>query len=211
MPSGNEASHVMDGLTVRGGIQIGDAGPYLAPNTNLDPFNNPRPAMFEYPPRLLVLGSTAIAATQQMRITYWVAPYSFLATTMEWGTTGTAAGATPTLVRYGLYSVDQVTQNGTLVASTANDTALLAGTNTRYPKAFSTPVQVVAGNRYASALLVVTGAALPTIPTVAGAVGGLLAVRPYISATLASQTDLPATFTDAGVAATTNTMYFTIS
>lgn len=119
---------------------------------------------------------------------------------------GTAAGATPTLVRYGLYTV---ADNGdlTLVASTPNDTTLLATINTGYSKALSTPYRLLVGQRYAGAVLVVTGAAAPTIG------GSILGVAvdslgpPPICGVVSGQADLPASIVAASIAVTSSRPY----
>jgi hypothetical protein len=104
----------------------------------------------------------------------------------------TAAGATPTLVRLGVYSVDANNLH-TLVASTPNDTALLATAQTAYTKALSAPWSKVAGERYCIGIIVVTAAAAPSVT-------GLypwseLASAPAIGSRANGLTDLPASFT----------------
>jgi hypothetical protein len=145
-------------------------------------------------PRVCV-SSQATMTSQTLRLGYFTARKSFTVASMRFCTAGTAAGATPTLIRYGLY---QAAANGdlTLVASTANDTALLAAQNTAYPKALSVAFPLVQGTRYAAGLLVVTGAAAPIVPAVAiGAAEGLIA--PRLQGTLAAQADLPLSIVDA--------------
>ena len=114
---------------------------------------------------------------------------------------GTAAGATPTLIRVGLYEI-AADGDGTLVAATANDTSLLAVANTAYEKALSAPYTLRRGQRYAAGLLVVTGA---TAPTIAGGASFSVATEgaeePRMNGSIGSQTDLPASFAggDVGV------------
>lgn len=109
-------------------------------------------------------------------------------------TGSTAAAATPTLARIGIYSVDG-SGNLTLVAATANDTTLFAAANTAYTRALTSSFSKVAGSRYAVGLLVTSGAAMPTFM-------GPLAVSnppaqsqqflaPMQIARLTGQTDLP--------------------
>lgn len=211
MPMGNETNHVMDGLTVRGGLQVGANGPFLAPNTMLEGLMNWRSPGIEVPHRLFVSASTA-AVSQQLRLAFFTAPFDYPSTTCEFGSGTTAAAATPTICRYGLYLMDQTSLGGTLVASTTNDTALFVGTSTRYPKAWTTPYTLVGGARYGVGYLVVSGAALPTIPgCVSPGVGAVQNARPYLAATIGSQSDLPLTFLDSGLANTTVTPYAFIS
>lgn len=118
---------------------------------------------------------------------------------MRMWSSGTAAGATPTLVRMGVYQMDTAVTTLTLVASTVNDTTLFAAANTTYTKSFSSAFQKVAGTYYMAACLVVSGAAMPT--TQAPAIGtGIVPyatdnwlLQPPTCALVGSQADLPAT------------------
>jgi hypothetical protein len=116
---------------------------------------------------------------------------------------GGVAIATPTLIRYGLYSV-AANGDGTLVASTASDVTLFAATNTGYSKAWTTPFTKVAGVRYALGCLVVA--------TTAGSLTGLVFSpgftvepqnAPRVAGRVNSLADLPASFTEAGMVSTT--------
>lgn len=106
----------------------------------------------------------------------------------------TAAGATPTLVRMGLYTISGST--GTLVAATASDTALFASVSTVYDRTLDTggglPASygLTAGTRYGIGVLVVTGAAAPTLAA-AGPLQHVAAVDPILCGQLAGQSDLP--------------------
>lgn len=122
-------------------------------------------------------------------------------------TNSTAAAATPTLCRFGVYSRDSANLY-TLIASTVNDTALFAAANTTYSKAFSTAFQKVAGVDYLIGMLIVSGAAFPTFcaPVASAAAPtayatDVLGVFPQVSGQIAAQADLPATFAGATVAA----------
>jgi hypothetical protein len=107
--------------------------------------------------------------------------------------------ATITLARIGLYTVDAA-ENITLVASTANDTALFKTANTEYAKPLTTPYAVVAGQRYCLGLLVTASGPVEVIgvTTVAYQPAGY---KPRIN--FASQstalTDLPASLTVAAM------------
>lgn len=122
---------------------------------------------------------------------------------------GTAAGATPTLIRIGVYQVDDATQNLTLVASTPNDTALLAATNTVYTKSLSVPFVKYKGTRYAVGLVIVTAAATPTLVGNNGAPASEAFVAPHMAA-YSAQTDLPATITDASLTSGASIIYFAL-
>jgi hypothetical protein len=146
--------------------------------------------------------STAAHADGQMRLGYFRAHRTEAITKVRIACT-TAAGATPSLIRVGVYSI---AANGdlTLVAATTSDTSLLAATATEYEKALSATWNKVAGQWYATALLVKTAAASPAIaaesfgsPALTAAVNG----RPRLAALLGSQTDLPASITSASLSA----------
>ena len=150
------------------------------------------------------INTNAVTLTNQLlRLSYFVAQPSPVLCTQIYSTSGgTAAAATPTLCRMGLYIIDSAGA-GTLVASCANDTALWAATNTEYAKALSVNYTPIAGQRYAFALLCVTGVAAPTTHGCGTtALAGTNSRAPRISATLAAQSDLPGTFADASLAAT---------
>lgn len=189
------------------GLAVGPNGPVLSPGTTIDPYYGSfRPGGIEIPHRRLITSSQTIGS-QGMRVTYFTAPYSMLSRGAEFGTGTTAAGATPSLIRYGLYSVDASSQGLTLIASTTSDLTLLAAINTRYPKNWDTPAQLVAGQRYAVSILVVTAAAVPNFPSTTALVGVLHTLLPITGATVAGQADLPATVTSAAAAVAGTDIY----
>lgn len=145
-------------------------------------------------PRMLAQDATIATTSGTLRLAYFTARKATVAANAKIVAGGTAAAATPTLVRIGLYTV---ASDGdlTLVASTANDTALLATQNTLYTKTLGDDAYTFTiGQRYAAGVLVVTGATAPTLVgcNAGAAVTGLVALEPYIAANLTSQTDLPA-------------------
>jgi hypothetical protein len=77
-------------------------------------------------------------------------------------TSGTTAAVGATLCQIGVY---EEANDGslTLIASTANDTALWSGASTAYTKSFSASFSKVAGTRYALATLVVGASTPPTM------------------------------------------------
>ena len=140
--------------------------------------------------------------TGAMKLSYLTAKKSETVDRIAVYSGSTAAGATPTLFRVGVYSINTTTGAATLIASTVNDTTLMVATNTRYEKALSVPFSKVTGQRYAIGVLVVTAAAVPTMPggASAGVLGTLFAQAPRVTGQLNSQTDLPASYTDAALA-----------
>jgi hypothetical protein len=117
----------------------------------------------EYVPRRDLWGATAPTLTAgTIHLTYFTARLTETVSTLTTRTGSTAAAATPTLCKVGVYSV---AANGdlTLVGVSANDTAMWATGNTAYASALVASFLKVAGQRYATAALCVTGAATPTL------------------------------------------------
>jgi hypothetical protein len=146
--------------------------------------------------RDLVTGQTAALASGSVGLSYFTARKTEVSTqgTMLSGTT--AAAATPTLCKFGVYSV---ASNGdlTLVASTVNDTTLFASTGTTYLKSWTSSFTKIAGQRYAFAQIVVSGVARPIFAAVGAGVGVFSA--PLLAAQFTGQTDLPASITAASL------------
>lgn len=116
---------------------------------------------------------------------------------------GTAAGATPTLVRAGIYSV-AADGSITLVASIASDTTLLAASSTGYTRALTAALSKTAGQRYALGILVVSTAAMPTLPGVSMGIGPITTALPWESGQVSGLTDLPASATYAQITTSSN-------
>jgi collagen triple helix repeat protein len=134
-----------------------------------------------------------------MRMSYFTARRAETVATMRVTGGATAAGATPTLARFGLYSIN-ASGDATLIASTPNDTTLFAVANALQSRAFSVPVALVAGQRYACAVLVITAAAAPTCCGVTGTIPFDTALAPRTVAQRTGQADLPANITNAQLA-----------
>lgn len=117
--------------------------------------------------------------------------------------------STPSLVRFGLYSV---AANGdlSLVASTPNDTALLAANTTAYTKAWSASFPLVGGARYAIGILVVTAGTSASVSGVSTANAAENAIAPRMGAILSGQADLPTSPTEASLSATSAVPYAAI-
>lgn len=138
----------------------------------------------------VVSTSANLQTSGRMNFTHFRANRNLLAANWNTFTGGTAAGATPTLCRVGLYTV---AANGdlTLVASTASDTTLFAAANTKYTKALSSSYQIVRGNTYAVGILVVSGAAIPNFCGASMGTGLVFNESPVMVTRLDGQTDLP--------------------
>lgn len=151
-------------------------------------------------PRSMMTNGAALAPTsQQLRLTFFTARRSETSTQIRVYTGSTAAAATPTLCRIGLYLIDSA-GDGSLVASTANDTTLFAATSTAYTKSWSSSYAMIAGQRYAWGPLVVSATTMPVF------VGHSIfiaaestSMAPTMSAALNSQANLPSSFTAASL------------
>ncbi len=142
------------------------------------------------------VNSANSTGTGNLRLTAFTARRNGTSTGVRTLTGSTAAGATPTLARIGLYLINAA-GDGTLIASTANDTALFSVANAQYQKNWSTPVDLIAGERYAVGILLVTGAAAPTLvgaSQVSTAAGIANLDLPWWAGFAGSQADLPASF-----------------
>lgn len=163
-------------------------------------------------PRELILSNALTNASGALRLSYFTAPEDRTYTGVRVLTGNTAAAATPTLIRFGIYSV---AGNGdiTLIGSTPNDTTLLAAANTRYSKALSVSTPLTRGSRYAFAHLVVTGAATPTYPGLSPGSGLISSLNlemgeaPRLGGNVTGQTDLPSSVTAASIADSSHQLY----
>lgn len=166
-------------------------------------------------PRAFATNTSAVTQSSQLlTLSYFTCRTAFTTTQTRLFAGATAAAATPTLVRAGIYLIDGAGA-GTLVASFASDTAIFATVNTAYLKSWTTPYAMVAGQRYAYGTLVVTAVAAPilvgNIPLGNSNMGaGEVARAPRMAAQLAAQADLPASFTDVSLAALAGRVYATI-
>lgn len=165
-------------------------------------------------PRQAAASNSAVTlSTGFFRTVHFTALRSFTSTGMRVYSGGTAAAATPTLVRFGLYSLDP-DGAGTLIASIANDTSLLAATSTAYTRSWTTPAEVTAGARYALGALVVSAAAAPSLPglqimsAVTGSGGAAAGQAPRLAGSVGGTTDLPADFTDASLVTPLPAMFY---
>ncbi len=139
-------------------------------------------------------------------LSFFTATKDITIDTVRMFSTGTAAGATPTVVRVGLFTVQSDGSLG-LVHFTSNNTSYLSSTNTKYEIALDGSYALVAGKRYATGVLVVTGAAAPTI------LGNVLQAQfaktdgPLIGAVVTGQTNLPDTVAAVDLVASENRPY----
>lgn len=150
-------------------------------------------------PRQLALVQTP-SYLGNVRLSYFTAKKTESITQLRMQSGTTAAGATPTLVRWGICGgVDTGTL--TLLAAIANDTTIFAAASTEYLRSLTSTFNKVKGTRYAFALVVVSGAAAPTVPGINLGGGGLTTANARAPRLVASAagTDLPATITEASL------------
>jgi hypothetical protein len=122
----------------------------------------------------------------------------------------TAAGATPTLIRLGVYT-EAANGDLTFVMGTTNDTTLLTTPNTAYTKGFTSSWNKVAGTRYAVGLLVVTAAAVPTTPSIQlPSIGTDMLLAPKICSARTGQSDLPGSVLNANLGTTGGIPYYVL-
>lgn len=148
----------------------------------------------------------------QVRLAYFTSRKSETVSTLRIASGATAAGATPTLVRLGLY-VENADRSVSLLGSTANDTTLLRTAATVYSKPLSSSVALVRGTRYAIGLLIVSTAALPTLAGMGSTVPATehdLAPR-LTGVSPAGLTDLPATIAAGSIGSSGNRMYAVVA
>jgi hypothetical protein len=143
--------------------------------------------------------TSVTTATQLALITYFNSIKTETVNNLYTITGGTAAAATPSLCRIGLYSVNTSTGLLTLIGSTPNDTTLFAATFTRYLKAMSAGVAIKAGLRYAKVDLVVTAVATPSFYGSYGVESAEMGRSPRLAGALSGQADLPATIAEASI------------
>lgn len=147
--------------------------------------------------------STSALVSGTISLTFFTARKTENITQVRLPTGNTAAAATPTLVRIGIYSEDQSTGDLTLVQNVANDTTLFAAANTEYTKSLAGTWAKVAGTRYAFAVIIVTGAALPTLtgPNMNNSTvqGTILSRSPRLAGAFTGQTDLVSSISNASI------------
>jgi hypothetical protein len=142
-----------------------------------------------------------------LRLTYKTATKTEVINTLEIPCGGTAAAATPSLIRAGVY-VEEANGDLTLVASSANNTALFNAASTENSIALSAPFTKIRGKRYAVGLLVVTAATPPTVFGSTSLLSSIIAKSPVLAAVRTGQSDLPASVTAAQVASGASTVRF---
>jgi hypothetical protein len=163
--------------------------------------------------RIVGAQSTAVATTSgTLALVYFTATKTETITQVRMASGGTAAGATPTLIRIGIWPAAADGSLSTMLASTASDTTLFAAATTVYTKALSSNFSKVAGTRYACGVLVVTATTAPQLSGYGGANTTTAGwdSSPRIAATVSGQTDLPSTVAVGSLAVTSRLPQFVL-
>lgn len=151
---------------------------------------------------------TSTGATQTagfLRLTYFTAEKTETINSVR-TLSGSTAAVGATLCRVGVYSV---AANGdlTLVASTANDTALWSATSTPYGKNFTAPFTKRKKQRYAVGTLVVGATTAPNLMGQSQLLAAEAAQPPRLCGSVSGQTDLPSSIANTSVSDTTIQVY----
>ena len=153
-------------------------------------------------PRWAALNLTGITLQDgTVRLGYFTAQKTETVTQMAIHTGTTAAGATPSLIKYAVYSVGGDGKALTArLAVTNSNTALLAAASQQYAQSFAGGnAELVEGQRYALAVLLKSAAVAPTLAGVLGASSALISAPPRLAGTITSQTDLASSYTAAEI------------
>jgi hypothetical protein len=156
----------------------------------------------ETAPRIICQAAAPLSTSGTLRLSYFTPSQSATIGSLVAVTGSTAAAATPTFCRIGLYTA-AANNDLTLVASIANDTALWAAAFTEYSSVLVSPASytAVAGQRYAFGVLCVSAAAVPSFYGLQTLSTATFSRPPVLSRSLAGQTDLPSSITHASTAA----------
>jgi hypothetical protein len=157
--------------------------------------------------RMFITSSGVVTTSGNVRFTYFTATKTETISQIQVTSGTTAAGATPTKVRFGIYT-EAANGDLTLVASTPNDTTLLAATSTLYTKALSVPVTLVRGQRYAFGYHIETAATVPTTMGFIISNGATAFIAPRLAGATGSS-DLPATVLNAAIGISSQLTYAT--
>lgn len=147
-----------------------------------------------------------VGSSQSLRLSYFMAKKTEVVTQIRLITGGTAAAATPTLCRAGIYS-EAANGDLTLVGSFANDTALFAGASTVYTKTLTASFTKTAGVRYAVGILVVTATTLPQFTGQTALNTTEATSAPRLTAAVSGQSDLPSSVANASLAGSGSRIY----
>lgn len=156
--------------------------------------------------------STGALASGTLYLSYFRSSKSQAVVRWDTATTSTPFAATPTLIRAGLYSVDDA-NNLVLLGASASDTTLGAVANTKFGKVFAAAAEVHFGQRYAWGFLAISATTMATLlgPSLAGSSNVAMLSDPRVNGIVSGQADLPITITAASVAASNQLIWAELS
>jgi hypothetical protein len=153
-------------------------------------------------PRWNAIGSSGTLVSGTLYLTFWQCRKAQPTAKVRFRTSGSAAAATPTLVQAGVYTVTPRTGDLVLGPSSSNDVTKLAAANTAYDFVMTTTPTRTRGAWYATGLLVISAAAMPTCLGInAVSAFGVSMAEPRMAAAVSGQTSLPATVSAASLSA----------
>lgn len=154
-----------------------------------------------------VASNSVGTGTGTPRLAYFTADESGTFSKVRVPSGGAAAAPTPTLCRIGVYREEA---NGSLarIGQTANDTGLWAAASTRYTRDLQSPITLARGQRYALAVIVVSGSGTPNLLGQTALHADEIGEAPRRAALVSGgQTDLPETIAVGLLANTTSHFY----
>lgn len=153
------------------------------------------------------MSSGSAMTSGSLRLTYKTATKTEMIRSIEIPCGGTAAVASPTLIRVGVY-VEEANGDLKLVASSASNTVLFATANAENSFPLTAPFTKIRGKRYAVGLLIVTAKTPPSVFGSTSLISSIIGKGPALAAVRTSQANLPASVTAAQVAAGPSTVRF---
>lgn len=146
--------------------------------------------------------------SQRLRVTFFRARKTETVTKVLTISGNTAAAATPSLCKVGIWSIDETTYDGTLLGS-ASDTSMWAATTTEYEVALAASVDLTAGSLYAIATLCVTATTAPTLTgaSLSGSMAAACKRGVPLCAYQSGQSDLPDPLDYSALTASGNALY----
>jgi hypothetical protein len=182
-------------VQVAGVLTVGNVMIGLRNSTNLpaplDQWNEGKLAAGQETVDRRAAATTITMSSGSVRFAYFQAKRTAVVTGIRMVGDGTAAGATPSYVAFGLYTVDG-SGNLAQVGVSANTTSTFATLSTAYTLNLTSPVTIQAGQQYAIGALVVTGATAPTTFGVTPLIASEMGQSPALSSVLTGQSTLPA-------------------
>lgn len=143
-----------------------------------------------------IITGTGSLASGTASFQHFMLPSSLTVSSLTFFSGSTPAGATPTLVKYGLYQVHD-DGSATRLGLTANDTTIFNAATWDYKLDLLDPVVLQPGVIYAAAILIISAATMPNVAA-ASSNTALIKIPPVLARARAGQTDLEASYPASG-------------